>query len=254
MNTQTHIGAGTGIHAPHKEISVGAKKYLVIVAVVLLLAFGVLMLLGSNKNNKTDLAGGGGIPPVGENVGILPIADDSDSNSASEPEEEVIPPVTDGGGSIFSDAGVPDDMVEVEVDYTKLLYRYAEMDSFGNQILWGDVDGHLLYSRVLEYKQGENLVVSIGYLDNKNIWNEFKRFVTTDAYKSKSGLPEKDDYNGSFIKTDDLSYDGGKVIFGIYINPIRLNPKGYAYRNRDDGQMYRPYDVTTDPPIVYTGE
>jgi hypothetical protein len=239
------------------------KKYLVVIgAVVLLLAIGAFMFLGSNTNNKTDLAGSGGASPIGENDGILPDADSNSETSGSDTTAGECPPGTvlnEEIGECEQEDKVPDEVGPIgeqpaTVDYTKLLYRYAETDVHCKQILWGDVDGNLLYSRVLLYEPNKNLIVSVGYLDDEKNWNEEKRFITTDAYKSKTGAEEETDYHGYFIKTDDPSYKSGGVTLGIYTNPIRLNPKGYVYAGAD-GQQYRLcYDPNVDPPVIYTGK
>lgn len=128
------------------------------------------------------------------------------------------------------------------MEYTKYLYPYEERDGGGHEVLYGDVNGHSLYYRILLFSP-EEYIISIGYLDDEKKWNEEKQFVSAN------------NNSGKFIKTNDPDYNGGKISMHI-LNDIdwpyllRLESMGHVYRNRDDGEMYRVYINQKDKPIV----
>ena len=230
------------------------------VVLVLLLLLGAFALSGGNntwKNTSVPAI----VPPTAPSENTAP------AGTISEPEDQIpedpvfVPASECPDGQTLDKEGNCVKKVEQEkpaqlatVDYTGLLYPYEEKVISDGHVLWDtehNMTGHPLYSRVLEYKQGENLVASIGYLNDNGNWTEIKRFVSTNVYGGSEKYPHHVDYHGTFIKLDDPSYSGVGLIFGVWLNdPIRLNPRCSGYKS-EEGRFKACVGDSLDP-VVYT--
>lgn len=186
------------LNEKNKPIFVVTTKRLIIgiVVLVLVLLFAFWGGDGENKNSSVNIPN---VAPNNNSANMNLPSDDSNpnvGNTTNATTEEVDEYQGEGYGEYQGDEGAtekpvvepePEQANQNQIDYAKLLFSYREDEYPDYQNSWSTENGFPLHARIVEFVETKKLILTIGYFDGNNKWNEVKRFISNKITSGVGG-------------------------------------------------------------------